>query len=972
MTSSTLFDGSRSCAWIAAFLCIFSCLNTPAIYANDTAPEISLSDSKIQILDNGLEVLLLPDAASDLVTVISIIKAGSAYESPRLSGAAHFLEHMLFNGTNRRTQAELYAAEDAAGGFNNAFTRKTHAAFMLTMPSIELDLALDLQSDMLFNSRLPNHKFEKERGIILEEMAKDKESAGYELNRILNRDLYPESSYGLPVLGTELTIATLSRGEVMKFYKALYNPENITLVILGGFEEASAISAIESTFGVVPNRGSWPMKPSPPASFTCERTYHHKLATENSYLRVAWNGPDPMSDTWLAARIAADITYGSNSSALARGLNEVFPEQIVNCSGSLEAGFGFSRFVIDLEVTRDTDLKRLATVLLEYAAEGTDPLIHLLDIPTPESLEGWKTSAYADEIFSRQRSYMYAPLTSEAVALQGARGLEGHLERVADVTWDQVVDASTALVSGPHLTIAIESTLPLDTDEPDEDDGMMAGGMASDMPAAMAKQMKAMSASSGGNRVRPLDEAMAEKADAAIDRKLTIHQADIDSGVKLISIDTPSDGSISIYVMIEGRNYLEPAGKEGITELTHQLLTAGTTGLNESELSERLAAIGGSIQCGDRGFIPFDDYYTGRDFSFIRLQALDMYAAEAFELLAEIIGSPRFPESVVTREKNKLIARLRQDRGSARSATTSEMRAMLYGPDHPLARSPYGTVSGVESIVRDDIVEFHRLLFDPRRCWIGVVSGLPLADQERFAADLIPENGNRDDSPTLGMEQGMYDLWLSRDEIGQLAANRLTEFVETASIDSKGVVTREIQTGGEGRGRVVEMLLLPEREILTAEIAGLDNDLAAVLGVAGSIISADLAFELRERRGLAYGIGAGISAIGDRWIYTASAGTRVDNLSEMAAGFTSLRTEAGDESETTVRRIAQKRYGRTLRRQSIRLNQAMYSVWNARDGKDPGDWWREARQGRNVSAAAVNQAVKLLSETSPSVLFIAQ
>ena len=200
-------------------------------------------------LSNGIEVLLMPDPASRVVTVISVVGAGSSYEDARLSGASHFLEHMLFNGTQRRTQKQLYDAVDAAGGFNNAFTRRTHAAYMMTMPGPELALALDLQSDMLFHSRIPATKLEKERGIILEEFSMGRDAGGATLDDILRRETFPNSSYGLPILGSEASIRSLGHEEVVEYYERHYVPENMQLVLLGGFDPETARDLLESSFG---------------------------------------------------------------------------------------------------------------------------------------------------------------------------------------------------------------------------------------------------------------------------------------------------------------------------------------------------------------------------------------------------------------------------------------------------------------------------------------------------------------------------------------------------------------------------------------------------------------------------------------------------------------------------------------------------------------------------------------------------
>ncbi|MCK4302859.1 MAG: insulinase family protein [Candidatus Eisenbacteria sp.] len=959
-----------------------------------------------------MEVLLLPDPTSRLVTSVVIVMAGSNREDPRISGASHFLEHMLFNGTDRRTQNQLYNEEDAAGGFNNAFTRRTHAAYMMTMPADRLNLALDLQTDMLFHSRIPGPKFEKERGIILEELEKDRENPSYELRRMLQLETYPQSSYGLPVLGTEHSIRELERREIYAHYKRLYVPENMAAILLGGFDPQKALALLDQSLGKERPTGAWTQAPPSPAPIRADRIIRHSMELSASRVRVIWNGPDPGEAAFLALQVAADLMIGDTSSPLGRALEKRFPGSVISCYGSIEAGPGFGRLIVDADLQPGTALDDVCRFMRETVPH--------IEPPDESRIAGWKVSQRAQQIFARQRSYMFAPFYSEVVALQGLWGLETRLLQIGELAAQEVRSAAQRLARGPSWAILVEScaagshgsaggmpegipgatppgrpgAMPGGTPDaktsampggtPDAKTSAMPGGTPDAKPGAMPRAIASDPSGTADENLASAVEVNGIYNANAIHEESTaipcpIHDSVLSNGVHVIHVGAPDDGSLSIYVLIEGRNYLEPKGKEGITELLHRLLSTGAGDWDESQLDEVLARIGGDVQTADNSFIPFDDYYTRRDFSFIRFQALAEFSQEACDLLGKMLREPRFEKAVVERERSRVISRLQRDAVSARRIAGRELWRLLLPEGHPEERSPYGTTAGLEQITLQDLRAHHRRLLDPRRIWIAIVSSAPTETVRAWAEGLLPPSFSSD-SPTLGMSPEGYATWLERDGLGEQIAAAFDRVARTtrpgSDTQAGGPPERSIRwlTGGGTRGYVLEALLLPEHlpaaGSAAVATAGVAED---AYRVATSLLSSRLAFRLREEQGMAYSIGASVKRVGSRALYIAGAGTRKENLGAMAGGFVRVRAKAmGTAGAEEIRRTASKIYGRSLRRQEVRLNQAMYSVWAARDGQESGAWWRQAEQCRRIPEASVAAALDVIARAESSVLIVVE
>ncbi len=235
-------------------------------------------------LDNGLEVLLIENPALPMVGVNVVVKVGSAYEDFSTSGMSHMLEHLLFNGTTSRTQKQLYDDVDRIGGYNNANTGDYYTNFMMVTPAENIRQGMEIQADMLFNSTLPENKFEKEKGIVLEEISKTFADPEAQLERNVNSILFAGHALSLPTLGTYATIKGLDRDQVFEFYKNFYVPNNMRMSVIGNFDSDSMLQMIQQIYGQqepglvrLPKLTSW--------SFAFDRSHLHLPAAGETFKR---------------------------------------------------------------------------------------------------------------------------------------------------------------------------------------------------------------------------------------------------------------------------------------------------------------------------------------------------------------------------------------------------------------------------------------------------------------------------------------------------------------------------------------------------------------------------------------------------------------------------------------------------------------------------------------------------------------
>jgi predicted Zn-dependent peptidase len=199
------------------------------------------------VLPNGLRILTEAVPAMRSVSFGIWVGVGSRDETPALSGVSHFLEHLLFKGTRRRSALDISAQIEAVGGETNAFTAKEYTCYYARVLDTDLSLAVDVMCDLVRDSVLAEADVETERGVILEEIAMHDDEPGDEVHDLLAAALYGEHPLGRLVSGTEATISPMTRTQIHGFYRRRYTPPHIVVAAAGHLDHEAVVELVRST-----------------------------------------------------------------------------------------------------------------------------------------------------------------------------------------------------------------------------------------------------------------------------------------------------------------------------------------------------------------------------------------------------------------------------------------------------------------------------------------------------------------------------------------------------------------------------------------------------------------------------------------------------------------------------------------------------------------------------------------------------
>ncbi len=206
---------------------------------------------KISTLQNGVRVVTRTMDDTESVTVAFFVGAGGRYEDMQTEyGSAHFLEHLLFKGTTKRPEARIISEEvDSVGGYMNAYTAEDHTCYYIKLPKNYAGLAFNILADILTDPLFKQEEFERERGVILEEMNVYKDDPGRYVFDLVGDLLWPKDSLRTNVIGTPEIIQAMPRQIIIDYFKSLYCMDNLVISVAGNISHARAVELAEELLG---------------------------------------------------------------------------------------------------------------------------------------------------------------------------------------------------------------------------------------------------------------------------------------------------------------------------------------------------------------------------------------------------------------------------------------------------------------------------------------------------------------------------------------------------------------------------------------------------------------------------------------------------------------------------------------------------------------------------------------------------
>lgn len=399
-------------------------------------------------LDNGLVVLTREIHTSPIVTAMIWYRVGSRNEELGQTGKSHFLEHMLFKGTDRFKKGEIDLLTLKNGGSNNAFTSHDFTAYYFNFAADRWEIALDIEADRMTNCVFDPDEFDAEKKVVIEELKTSLDSPWGLLMQELDAASYKVHPYRNPVVGWLQDVERATAAEQQAYYRKHYHPNNATLVLAGDFETDRVLEKVASKFSAIPQGPApAPMNAVEPDQ-RGEKRLEVRWRSRVPRLGIAYHAPEIAHPDSYALQVLGLILAEGKSARLYQKLVE--KEQTVTF---VTAEYGESKDPTLFHIRAEARGEHTAAEIESSVYEELARVVH--EGITPAELERAKHQVQAHFILSRERTLDQALLLGQMETLFGVDYIDSYMERIASLSAESVSDVCSRYLTETNRTVGL-------------------------------------------------------------------------------------------------------------------------------------------------------------------------------------------------------------------------------------------------------------------------------------------------------------------------------------------------------------------------------------------------------------------------------------------------------------------------------------------------------------------------------------
>jgi zinc protease len=648
------------------------------------------------VFPNGLTLLVWPRPEDPVVSTQIWYRVGSRDEDRGETGLSHFLEHMLFKGTDKYAKGDIDKATQEGGGRNNASTSYDFTEYHFTFPADTWERALEIESNRMRNSAFLEDEFEAERQVVLQELKMNHDDPADVLYESVNSTAFRVNGYHHPVLGWEEEVRAVPRGAVKAFYLRHYTPDRATLVIVGGVDRERAIERVGALFGPIARGDVRRREISEPAWLGETRLTLHQ-DTEVSRVILAFRSMPVRDPDEPALDLIQQVLADGKASRLVRRLVDGGLAADVHASNDSRRDDGLFEIVAQANPDRSLD---------EIEAAVREELARLVEEgPTPAEVALARAKVLASRAFARESAERLAGALGYLSTTVGWRYYLEYPARIEAATPESVRAVAKRVFDPKRVVVA--RSVPMEGEAPGEEgggEGSAGGGGGSGGAAGGGHRREPEEKGALGRRFR--EEPV--EGSALVSRALDLRplRVVLDNGLTVVALRRTGAPVLSASLLVKDGRLGEAL--PGLDAFAGSLLEEGTKTRTGPEIAEQIGAVGGSLWAGAS--------------SGVRVLSKD--AALGLHLLADVVRNPLFAPDAIERVRDRQQAAIEEERDTPRRVATLAFHEKVYGEGHPLGRSAYGTEETVASIDREDLVAHHARFFTPGNAILAVVSDL--------------------------------------------------------------------------------------------------------------------------------------------------------------------------------------------------------------------------------------------------------
>lgn len=645
---------------------------------------VGLDQVREVCLDNGLTILLKPVPGCGTATCWIWYRVGSKYEQPGITGASHWVEHMLFKGTERFRAGQIFEEVARRGGYNNGFTSADYTVYFETLPAEHLDLGIEIEADRMINARFDAADVESERTVIISEREGAENYPQYLLSEQVTASAFHVHPYRFPVVGWKCDLRAMTRDELDGYYRRFYAPSNAVLVLVGDFDPDDALARAQARFAAIPQGPEAEAIRAVEPAQEGERRVTLRRPGGAAYMITAFHTPaadhaDTPALLVLAAVLAGAPAmsmageYLGRSARLYRALVDTglaasasahfqpTPEPyLLQCFAACRTGVDPS----DLEAALLRAFDRMASE--PVSREEFDKALRQTQAQLAYASDGVTSQAYALGRYHLVSSYRY---------------LDTLVEGLSRVTPDDVQRVAATYLSEANRTVGWFI--------PTEPGGPSGVGEVSAHAHFFA---------TGG---------------AAAGLDFPIVRETLDNGAVLLMSRNTRTPIIAIQGSLQGGSVVEGEGRAGLAQMAARLLRRGTKQRTAQQIAEETESVGAAIEFG-----------AGREEAYFGAKSLPEHLDRVLDLLADCLISPAFPADEIEIVRGQMLTQIEEREDNTRSRAERELVERIFPAPHPYHSPAGGYRETVTGLSAEQVAAFHRKRYDGAGMVVAVTGDL--------------------------------------------------------------------------------------------------------------------------------------------------------------------------------------------------------------------------------------------------------
>jgi zinc protease len=632
-------------------------------------------------LPNGLKVVYKVDKSLPMVSTAIGYRVGGVHESEGVTGLAHFLEHMMFNGTDKFDKHGIDAATFRAAGTNNAFTSEDNTVYYFRVASENLEDILQIESNRMTKCALEEKMFETEKQNVMEELNRMLDGPWGKVFQERDRIMFTRHPYHHPVLGWREDLVKMTREQMANFYKNYYAPNNAVLVIVGDYDLEKTRGRVKELFGPLSRAKDAPEVTEQEPWQNEQKRLNYDTDYEGDRIAIGFKTvPMGAAEDYVLDVISTLLT-GSRTARLNKRLVET--EGLVS-EGAVSASHESRRYIGVFSVTVEPQLEakpeRIEEIVLEELAK-------LAAQPVEEKeLRKAKNITQSHFVYGSEGQLNMAIQIANIESMGVKNYLREYLRRIEEVTPKQIQEVAGKFLAKQKSTVILAAR---------KSGGKKDGG-----------------GGGGGNPKRRAHRRVAQAPVLQADPELgEVVEARLPNGLKVMLKHREGAPVVSIRLWINASGVWEPEDKAGVAYMTGELMDEGTddftTGetMDHEQISETVEALGASLGTGSGG---------------IGMKGLAHHRPILLSLLKKLVIYPSFPEARLKMVQEAMLDDIAHRKDDPVTVAGDLFREAVY-KGHPRHRPEVGYESTVKRLTRRDVTAHYKKLYRPDNAILVIV-----------------------------------------------------------------------------------------------------------------------------------------------------------------------------------------------------------------------------------------------------------